>query len=544
MVKVELSYNPYLLETGIKFNGKKPRVNSHVEKYNKGILQNWINKIPDIFYDEMNGYDFDLEFSGTKLEYEYLKDSFINANVNEELVRLFHKNELDNRKVKVDKIDILLEWLNNNRNRKFDYDSFISFYDEFFSSDYSCIMVNGNIKSEELFNDHNVSMEYVSDVYELDHSDLYHIPVVMYVDNESLYNLKSNIHYFLNRKDIEQRQLFFIIASMLDISNIERTIKDLGINNPVIISHDSKQALQAYLEVYQVSDYIYDSIKIFNEYELRISEQLDKEKEESLIINKEIHENIDKLENDLFKLKESLDLFVNKDNINFISDLNNYKQSFIYYINNWKSRKIKLTSELDAVVYINDLQNIINKQYNCLFMDVYKYYCNTLNNIEIEYSSFYDKAETKIVYTPSIEYQDQYDKKELHDMTDQLLSLKHEEYVTVKEDFFGMLFKSSNDKVVEQVLQTTYNCNEMKDAILSIAINNIDDMIAYYEQSLQTSSNDLSNLYINHLNLLITDKQNTKTTVSKQLSEDEQILQNDIDWLNEYKEQLRVIERG
>ena len=32
MVKAELSYNPYLLETKIKFNGEKPRINSLVEK--------------------------------------------------------------------------------------------------------------------------------------------------------------------------------------------------------------------------------------------------------------------------------------------------------------------------------------------------------------------------------------------------------------------------------------------------------------------------------------------------------------------------------
>ena len=27
MVKTELSYNPYLLETGVKFNGNEPKIN-------------------------------------------------------------------------------------------------------------------------------------------------------------------------------------------------------------------------------------------------------------------------------------------------------------------------------------------------------------------------------------------------------------------------------------------------------------------------------------------------------------------------------------
>lgn len=39
MVKAELSYNPYLLETNIKFNGRNPRINSLVERYQQNILQ-------------------------------------------------------------------------------------------------------------------------------------------------------------------------------------------------------------------------------------------------------------------------------------------------------------------------------------------------------------------------------------------------------------------------------------------------------------------------------------------------------------------------
>lgn len=44
MVKTELSYNPYLLETIVKFNRKKPRLNSLVGKYQDGKLQDWIKR--------------------------------------------------------------------------------------------------------------------------------------------------------------------------------------------------------------------------------------------------------------------------------------------------------------------------------------------------------------------------------------------------------------------------------------------------------------------------------------------------------------------
>ena len=101
MVKAELSYNPYLQETDIKFNGQSPRINSHVEKYMDKKLQIWIKKIPRIFKDEMNGYGFNLEFSGTELDLNELRKSFADAGVSDEQVHIFHKNELDERDEKL-----------------------------------------------------------------------------------------------------------------------------------------------------------------------------------------------------------------------------------------------------------------------------------------------------------------------------------------------------------------------------------------------------------------------------------------------------------
>ena len=48
MVQAELIYNPYLLETEVRFNGQLPRINSLVEKYQGEKLQTWISEIPSI----------------------------------------------------------------------------------------------------------------------------------------------------------------------------------------------------------------------------------------------------------------------------------------------------------------------------------------------------------------------------------------------------------------------------------------------------------------------------------------------------------------
>ncbi|MBQ1572973.1 MAG: hypothetical protein IIZ78_17725, partial [Clostridiales bacterium] len=70
MISAELCHNPYLLETTVLFNGQKPKVNSQIEKYEHKPLYTWVDKVPKIFYDELNGYDFDLYFIGTNPDFE------------------------------------------------------------------------------------------------------------------------------------------------------------------------------------------------------------------------------------------------------------------------------------------------------------------------------------------------------------------------------------------------------------------------------------------------------------------------------------------
>ena len=247
LVKTELDYNPYLMQTNIKFNGQIPRINSLVEKYQQEILQNWMKMIPGIFYDEMNGYDFELEFSGTKLEFEDLCNTFRDAGVTNEMVRLFHKNELDERKVKAQKIDELLEWFQKNPNRKFAFTTFMEKNNEFFASDYVCILLNGSgIVCE--FPEYQVSLEVVEDVTELANTELLYTPIIMWIDEETREKIKSNVRYFLNRKDVTQDQIFFMIHPSLNALSIGRTIQDLGVENPQLIKDVSDERVKRFLE--------------------------------------------------------------------------------------------------------------------------------------------------------------------------------------------------------------------------------------------------------------------------------------------------------
>ena len=100
MVKVKMDYNPYLMETKVRFNEKDPRINSLIEKYYEYPIQMWVEHIPSILYDEMNGYDFDLEFSGTELDYKELVNAFRNEGISPDEVRCIHERIIEGSKKK------------------------------------------------------------------------------------------------------------------------------------------------------------------------------------------------------------------------------------------------------------------------------------------------------------------------------------------------------------------------------------------------------------------------------------------------------------
>ena len=90
MISVELQNNPYLLETHVRFNGQRPKINCQIEKYENQLLSDWVSNVPQIFYDEMNGYDFDLIFSGT--EYDFQKGVFPMDDLDRKILSLLAKN--------------------------------------------------------------------------------------------------------------------------------------------------------------------------------------------------------------------------------------------------------------------------------------------------------------------------------------------------------------------------------------------------------------------------------------------------------------------
>ena len=221
MVKAELAYNPYLQETKIRFNGRSPRVNSRVEMYLKEKLHDWIEELPEIFRDEMNGYDFDLDFSGTKNDYEDLKKAFEEAlekekkgaGVSKPEVNIFLRNEIGGREEKLEKIEELMNWLTKSPKRLYDLEEVQKENPDLFGGTYEYIVMHGSEKDENAFENLNVSVENITDLKTLKDTNLCYTPILYVIDDNSLEFLVKDI-FDLREKLGDQlpRQLFFRIS--------------------------------------------------------------------------------------------------------------------------------------------------------------------------------------------------------------------------------------------------------------------------------------------------------------------------------------------
>lgn len=77
MKKVFIKYNPYKLETEITVDGKELKENSQIREYSESSLntriQEWIEELPTLLYEECNDTDFDITFYGIQPDYDDLE---------------------------------------------------------------------------------------------------------------------------------------------------------------------------------------------------------------------------------------------------------------------------------------------------------------------------------------------------------------------------------------------------------------------------------------------------------------------------------------
>ena len=543
MINAELSYNPYLMETNIRFNGQPPRINSLVEKYQNMSLQFWISRIPKIFYDEMNGYYFELDFTGTELDYEVLCNTFKKTGITNEIVPIVHKQCLEDRITKQNEMEKLLGWLEANPNNRFDYDAFRAENSELFDGGYSYIYLHGRGLDDAILKDMNVSVEHVEKVEELNNTDLNCTPILIYITDKTLPMLASELAYFKARKDVTEEQLFFSIGGTLDKMTIERVIRDLGIASPKVVETPADLAVRRYIEVYPITDYIRNSLNVLRLAANDIGEDLERDNEESIIKNREIHEKIYSINNTLDNLGKAREFYREYPDSVPGGYMTEMEEELLKKINDWRGKKIKINKFEEAVPaageFERDTKKLVLTYGNKIKTNMDEQLTGLRNDFETEYKNIqYDdfEPETKLLELPEIGIVESFAQK--------LLEFKEEKYVAAKEDLIGMFFKARQGDEKEMVLETTYYYKNWRDYVSEL-VKKVADA---YEDKLKLIYKGyltcLRDEYVQHIEMAIEQETLKRSEVESQLSEDEKLLRDDNLWLAKFNEQRVAIERG
>ena len=540
MIKAELIHNPYLLSTEARFNEQAPKINCQIEKYDKKPLKDWVNEVPGIFYDEMNGYDFNFYFTGTVPDFNEVKAAFETAGVSPKQVRLFHKNEIEDSETKSEEIDSLLEWLKQHPNRKFNYDDFLEKNEELFEGTYSYIIIGRD--APEIM-PMSITPESIGSAMELINTDLSGTPILFYIDEGTRKKIRADLITLMVRKDVHQDQLFFMIDPSMNKDQVTRVISDLGVAKPQIVdSYDAEEVL-SYFRNYPVTEYVRNAIEVFSEMIERIQNTLLIENKESVLTNAGVHVEIDGLENEIGRLKESDEFFAQRDNYAIPHQFEQNRQELETQLSRWKNRKTKIVGDYEVETAASDYSNYINKVVFSFLQSVKSTYILSGHAIDHVFSEAYGNAGIDRVYSPAgIQLCNDFN-IQFPELTAEFLEMKEVSFQEAKNDFFG-LFKIPTEENGGSVRVVTSYLDQWRskaaETVLPVANRLIEDcysnLLAYY--------NSMADAYHEHLQELIEERTDKKDLVSSQLSDDEKQLQEDNDWLAAVQDQLQHIERG
>lgn len=540
MVNAELQHNPYLLETEVKFNGQEPKINSQIEKFENKLLADWVRDVPRMFYDEMNGYDFDLFFSGTEYDFQKLQQTFISLGVTPDQVRLIMRNELEDAEIKSNEIRDLIEWLRENRNRQFDFDDFCNANRSLLEETFSCIVIRGK---DEVPEDLTFTLENVKSVDEIAGTNLTYVPVVFVIEAETIQLFRNDLLALLGRKDVEQNQLFFCISPAMDKEYVVRFISDLGIEEPQIISQIDDGNVATYIKNYPMVAYVGEVIRVFEDEVNTLDDHLKAKNEQSAIENAEVYEQISELEHVIEKVKVSDMRFVDLDNYSGGNRFNDLKTELEEMIRKWKSRKTKVVGDVEIDRNSTEYEQELARYLGEFYRKAIEHFGFEKERIEREFSEIYLRQPLDSEYKPEGLEVTIPDNVEVNGIKSVLLELQEERYEE-KTDFLDFFKAKSSTEPKELVRVVTCYLEKWREKAIELVIPVVEQYISESQENLKGYYDELARKYHAKLSELHELKVNEKTGIASQLSEDERMLQADNDWLVVIKDQLARIERG
>lgn len=539
MITAELSYNPYLLETDVRFNGEKPRINCEIEKYQHRPIEEWADRIPDIFYDEMNGFDFDLNFIGTDADFGKVKCAFARRGIGEDEVRLFHKNDLESAGEKCKQISDLLKWMQNTPNRWFDCQKVLEENTELFTGAYSFIVIRGSVPEKV---PEGIAIQAVDSTDELTNTSLSFTPIVVHIDQETRQQARKDLNVLMNRPDVKENQIFFTIDERMDRDQVKRVIQDLGISSPQIIKGWDDSSVKAYMQNYPVTEYIRNVIGVFEDNIRELSDLLDEKKSESEQTNADTYKRIRILESKIDRIKHADEKILQRDRYSEPDAFAENQKKFITALYGWKKHTVKITDSDSAQKAAQEYEDFLRHNLKVFIDDQYQAMRISVQEIRNQIAMFYYGADADRDFCPDMDI-GFHGNVSFPEMKKALIETNVVTIEEAKGDLLGF-FKKNGEKQGEREEVTTYYLEQWRKK----AEMEFEPVLEEYRRNcfnaLERYYDTLANAYHEHLRELYETVSSEKNYYSNQLSDDERQLEQDIDWLKEFRDQLQAIERN
>lgn len=544
MVKVELKYNPYVLETKVYFNGQLPKINSQIEKFENKRLFVWSDKLLDILYSEMNGYDFDLDFSGTKADYEKIKYLIKKNHLNSE-IRLNFVNRLEEAAKKCRRFKEMITWLKRSSIEEFHFLEFWEINQEYMIENNLLYVLVDKKVADFSIEDLDVNVESIDSISQLPENIGFY-PVLLVLDADKEAEFRQNLLALLQRKDLIADQIFILISENVNLAYYIRLINDLGLKQPQFIHSIDSPLIYDYFENYVRIDFLFKALKILETQKDMTSSKLDQKFETMKQNNREIFEKISKLDKEIADIQLAIEQF---ENWHLVMYKNEFEKLYVQLnetITHWKSRTKQIRNDSEAEKMMNELQGLTEKSLfefknaaNRLFDDKLSELMNIFSRLYKDSNiqdSFYVHSRNELIIS----------KYEVKNFSEKLRVLRQERLVP-KEDIFGLInriVKNEQNKIQELVPDITYDLDKFREIACKETLPIAQNLLIDIENRLQSLQLYIVDEYKTHLSTILNEKLLEKANEANQLSATEKHLQDKKDWLIEFSGQLSEIERG
>ena len=539
-ITAELKHNPYLLQTEVRFNGESPRKNSKVRKFEGVPLRDWVDQIPKIFYQEMNGYDFDLKFTGTESGFQTLCSAFCNAGVSEKAVRLIHKNMYEDTDQKCAELVELLDWLHDHPNRRFDDTDFRDRHEELLAEKYPLIVIGGDVDGVP---GENVEVETVHNAKELESTELGNTPIIFYVEDPFSPEFRIDLDRVLHKDHVKVSQMFFVFGSSVNPAQAERVLSDLGVDRPKIIARIDDEPVKQYLCDYPIADHIRSLLQAFNDEIDSITPVLEEANQKRPAANDKTQKEIDACDETLKKISQAVEAFEERDIYRIPGDMDNARRLLLGTVRIWQNRKTKAVGEELATEAAQDFEKTLRKNVRTYLNTLSRAAVDGKTAMEKEFNSIYQNADTDKDFSPALSMNLRPAEKTVS-IRSALLDMRTTTFEAPKTERRGAFRKQADNEIIERVQVDTFYFDQWRNAAQEYIRPLADEYYNFYEQELKSYESALAEAYLLHLRELTEKHESEKANLAGGLSDAERRLQEDNDWLKEFQKQVRQIERG